>query len=398
MSYLVAVDRHSGKLLWSRQAQWGFLNRSGVCAGGGKVYCVDLITEKIYNKFQEAGRKLPSVPPTLYALDLKSGSEVWSFPLDVYVQNIVYSDKHDLLLAPCRNLKEWRDGKWVDLSIDIRRGKRNKNAAGKNASPARQRRPRGLGSSRSRLPFAAHRAGRSDHRPLGHSYDLLTGKRHLRVSPLTGKEEWWSFRKGGCNHLIACQNMVTWRCAYYDLAGQSGVKKLTGMDAGCSPTLIPAGGILNVANFGTHHKRNRMTAMALVHRPDNPLWTAYSTSREKQPVPTETEWIQKAGFNFGAPGDRFDSAGTLCCKYPRVTVVTSPISPKRCVGTAAHRTARRLPLQASWAPRKFRFPLPPEASLLARRAGVTRSGFTSCAERWRRADAEHLAGGQGRDQ
>ena len=264
MSHLIAIDRQSGKLNWQRAANWGFLNRSGICAGGGKVYCVDLITEKIHGKFAEAGRKFPDTPPTLYALDLKTGKEVWHFPLDVYVQNIVYSEAKDLLLAPCRNLKEWQKDKWVDLSIDIRRGKRNKNAAGKW---------RALQGKDGKVVWeAAEAAYHSPHIVLGeliidrwgNSYDLNTGQRHLRVSAKTGEPEQWSFKKSGCNHLIACEHLVTWRCAYYDLEQHESVR-LTGMDAGCSPTLIPAGGVLNIPNFGTHHKRNRMTAMALVH-------------------------------------------------------------------------------------------------------------------------------------
>ena len=310
MAYLLAVDRHTGELAWHRKAAWGFLNRSGVCAGNGKVFCVDLITETIRGKFEEAGRTPPQAPPMLYALDAKTGDVVWDYELDVYVQNIVYSADNDLLLAPCRNLKEWRDGKWADLAVDARRGKTGKNAAG------RMRALRGRDGEVvwdvSEAPY------HSPHIVLGdliidrrgHSYDLLTGERHLRVSPLTGQKETWSFRKGGCNHLVACENLVTWRTAYYDLAGQSGVKALTGMDAGCSPTLLPAGGVLNVSNFGTHHKRNRMTAMALVHRPDNVLWTAYSTSSEKLTAPSEPDWFQHVGFNFGAPGDHFSHDGT----------------------------------------------------------------------------------------
>lgn len=264
MAQLVAIDRHSGKLIWKREAQWGFLNRSGICVGGGNVYCVDLITEKVYGKFQEAGRKFPNVPPTLFALDLKTGNETWRFPLDVYVQNIAYSESKDLLLVPCRNLKEWRDGKWVDRSIDLRRGKRNKNAAGKW---------RALRGKDGEVAWeGADAAYHSPHILLGelvvdrwgYSYDLNTGKRHLRKSLESGQPEEWNFKKAGCNHLIACENLVTWRCAYYDLPSQKSVK-LIGMDAGCSPTLIPAGGVLNIPNFGTHHKRNRMTAMALVH-------------------------------------------------------------------------------------------------------------------------------------
>lgn len=305
MAYLLAVDRHTGKLAWHRKAAWGFLNRSGVCAGNGKVFCIDLVTEKIRAKFEEARRTPPQTPPMLYALDAKTGEVAWEYELDVYVQNIVYSADNDLLLAPCRNLKEWRDGKWANLALDARRGKTNKNSAG---------RMRALRGRDGKVVWEVGEAPyHSPHIVLGdliidrwgHSYDLLTGKRHLRVSPLTGQKETWSFRKGGCNHLVACENLVTWRTAYYDLAGQSGVKALKGMDAGCSPTLLPAGGVLNVSNFGTHHKRNRMTAMALVHRPDNTLWTAYSTSREKFASPSEPDWFQHVGFNFGAPGDHF---------------------------------------------------------------------------------------------
>lgn len=263
MSHLIAVNRHSGEVAWSRKSNWGFLNRSGICVGGGNVYCVDLITEKIHKKFQEAKRDFPDVPPTLHAFSVKTGEEQWQFPLDVYVQNIAYSESRDLLLAPCRNLKEWRDGKWVDLSIDLRRGKRNKNTAGKW---------RTLRGKDGKVVWeSAEAAYHSPHILLGdviidrwgYSYDLNTGKRHLRTLD-TGDQTEWNFKKSGCNHLIACENLVTWRCAYYDLTSHKSVK-LTGMDAGCSPTLIPAGGVLNVPNFGTHHKRNRMTAMALVH-------------------------------------------------------------------------------------------------------------------------------------
>lgn len=265
MSHLIALNRQTGKLLWNRQAQWGFLNRSGICVGGGKVYCVDLLTERICDKYKEAGRKSPSVPPTLYAFDLRTGQDAWQYPLDVYVSNIVYSESKDLLLAPCRQLKEWRDGKWEDLSFDIRRGKRDGNTAGK------WRALRGKDGS-----VAWEMAEAAYHTPhvmlgdllidrSGFTYDLNTGKRHLRVSPTSGKEEVWNFQKAGCNHLIACENLVTWRCGYYDLANHRS-KTLIGMDAGCSPTLIPAGGVLNIPNFGTHHKRNRMTAMTLIHR------------------------------------------------------------------------------------------------------------------------------------
>ena len=303
MKYLIALNRHDGKLIWSRKANRGFLNRSGFCLSEDQVFCVDLTTSKVHDKLTAAGRKFPDVPPTLYALELKTGQEVWSFPLDVYVQNIVYSSKYDLLFAPCRNLMLWENGKWVDKSIDARRGKRNKNAAGKM---------RALQGRDGKVVWeVADAAYHSPHIVLndlivdrwGFTYNVADGKRNQRTSPVTGGLENWSFRKSGCNHLVACENLVTWRCAYYDLKGKSGVLKLTGMDAGCAPTLLPAGGILNIPNFGTHHKRNRMTAMALIHRPDNLLWTQYHSTREKLTPDTATQLVKRIGYNFGAPGD-----------------------------------------------------------------------------------------------
>lgn len=310
MRYLVAVNRHTGKCLWSQQADWGYINRSGFAIGGGHVYAVDLLTSKIMKKFQEAGRKLPSTPPTVYAFDLKTGKKVWHYPLDVYAQNLVYSAKRDMLILPCRNLMEWDKGGWQDRSIDVRRGKRNKNAPGKmRAFQGRD------GKVIWEVTEAAYHTPQILLNDMiidrwGFTYNLSTGKRHERISPVTGESEIWSFRKSGCNHLVACENLVTWRCAVYDLANQSGVMKLTGMDAGCSPTLLPAGGLLNIPNFGTHHKRNRMTAMALIHRPQNELWTKYHTSREKKPT-KESNTIKRIGYNFGAPGDRIDENGTL---------------------------------------------------------------------------------------
>jgi len=47
----------------------------------------------------------------------------------------------------------------------------------------------------------------------------------------------------------------------------------------------------------------------MVHRPDNALWTEYNTSREKLAI--EPAAVRRAGFNFGAPGDRIAEDGTL---------------------------------------------------------------------------------------
>lgn len=310
MIRLIVIDRQTGKEVWSRKADWGFINRSGIAAGNGRVYCVDLLTKRVHGKFSEAGRADSKSKPMLHAFDLKTGKTLWRFPLSVYVQNIAYSRTRDLLLVPCRNLMEWRDGEWNDLSIDRRRGKRNKNAPGRmfalNAATGKPAWK--VEDSPYHTPHIVLGDLLIDR--WGFAYDLKTGRRHQRTSAVTGQREAWSFRKSGCNHLVACPNLITWRTAFYDLKNHSGTMKLLGMDAGCSPTLLPAGGVLNIPNFGTHHKRNRMTAMALVHTPENELWTLYRNTREKSKA-GKHRLLKRAGFNFGAQGDRVAKDGTV---------------------------------------------------------------------------------------
>lgn len=299
MAYLVAIDTTSGDILWTRKATWGFLNRSGVALSSTRVFAVDACNDTVMAKLREAGRELPQEPPSMLALDLKTGKQIWKRDMDVLVRGLVYSAPRDLLLAANRHYTPWKDGGWT---------KGLKGAAG---------RMRAIRGDDGETVWETDAAAFFDpHIVLDDliidrqavTYDLRTGKRHQRTSLLTGEPEEWSFQKGGCNHLIACDTMVTWRCAVYDLAGQGGTLPLTGMDAGCTPTLVPAGGLLNIPNFGTHHKRNRMTAMALVHVPENAAWTKYDMSQQKNAAPAP---IKKAGFNLGGPGDRVASDGTL---------------------------------------------------------------------------------------
>jgi hypothetical protein len=235
----------------------------------------------------------------MLALDLKTGKEIWQQDMDVLIRGLVYSAPRDLLLAANRHYTPWKDGGWV---------KGAKGVAG---------RMRAFKAADGETVWETDAAAFFDpHIVLddliidrqGVTYDLRTGARHRRTSPLTGEPEEWGFRKDGCNHLIACDTMVTWRCAVYDLAGQAGTLPLAGMDAGCTPTLVPAGGLLNIPNFGTHHKRNRMTAMALVHVPENTAWTRFEMAAQKNAAAAP---IKKAGFDLGAPGDRVAEDGTL---------------------------------------------------------------------------------------
>jgi outer membrane protein assembly factor BamB len=299
MDYLVAFDKTTGEILWTRKATWGFLNRSGVALSSTRVFAVDAYNDVVMAKLREAGRSLPQDPPSIIALDLKTGKQLWKREMDVLVRGLVYSAPRDLLIAANRHYTPWKDGGW---------------SKGLKGSPGRMRAMKGETGETAWETDAA--AFFDPHIVIddliidrqGVTYDLRTGARHRRTSPLSGVEEEWSFQKAGCNHLIACDTMVTWRCAVYDLAGQAGTLPLAGMDAGCTPTLVPAGGLLNIPNFGTHHKRNRMTAMALVHVSENTAWTRFDMAAQKNAAAAP---IKKAGFDLGAPGDRVAQDGTL---------------------------------------------------------------------------------------
>lgn len=302
MRYLLVLERPSGRLLWSRKAQLGFLNR-GMAIGRGTIFCLDTIARNTLEKFAAAGRRLPAAKPTLYALELASGKVKWQLEPEVLVYNLTYAANRDVLLVPCRNLVTWKDGRWA-AHEDL----------GRN-TPGRMW---GLRGSDGKVLWQVDEVPYYEpHLVIGdvffdrncYSFDLLTGRRNERPDPLTGVNAPWHFRKGGCNYLVGCPTLLTWRTGFYDLAGQSGSMTLEGMNCGCTPTMLPAGGVLNVPNFGTHHKRSRMTALALVHQPDNQLWTQYYSSREK--LTLQPAVVRRAGFNFGAPGDRQAEDGTL---------------------------------------------------------------------------------------
>jgi outer membrane protein assembly factor BamB len=305
MNHLVGLDRHSGRLLWSREAQWGFLNPA-IALGNDRAYVVDLITRSVMEKLAEAGRKFSAASPSLTALDLKTGRALWSHPLDIHVVSLTYSATRDVLLVPCRSLHVWRNGAWVEEK-PVSRFK-----AIRGAWPGMMRALQGRDGRQlwevNDAPYFEPHIVMDDLiiDRFANPYNLNDGQPALRVSAVTGQKEPWSFRKGGCNHLVASPNLATWRIAFYDLANHSGSMPLRGMDSGCTPSLLPAGGVLNVPNFGTHHKRNRMTALAMIHRPDNSLWASYSAGRAPEPAP-----VARAGYNLGAPGDRAADDGTL---------------------------------------------------------------------------------------
>jgi hypothetical protein len=136
-----------------------------------------------------------------------------------------------------------------------------------------------------------------------------------RVNPLTGEKEPRAIPKSyGCDGGVDYGNIFTMRSgtpAFYDKRLESGVCSISGPRSGCTNSIIPAGGVLNVPFFyeGCTCSYPLPVGLALVSMPQtHEQWSSWGPGR--------VENIQRVGINFGAPGDRMTENGTLWLDYP----------------------------------------------------------------------------------
>lgn len=140
-----------------------------------------------------------------------------------------------------------------------------------------------------------------------------------RINPLTGKTEPRTFPKTyGCDGGVDYGAFYTLRAgtpAFYDKTAESGTVFLSGPRSGCTNSIIPSGGLLNVPYFyeGCTCSYPLPTAMSLVAMPEShEQWSSWGAT-EIQP-----KSIQRIGLNFGAPGDRITRDKTLWLDFPSV--------------------------------------------------------------------------------
>jgi hypothetical protein len=117
--------------------------------------------------------------------------------------------------------------------------------------------------------------------------------------------------------------------AFYDKRVESGTIHVSGPRSGCTNSLIPANGLLNVPYFyeGCTCSYPLPVALALARRPaTHEQWATWG--------PGDASRIQRLGLNLGAPGDRMTEAGTLWLDHPvvggpspAIAVTTEPEKP-----------------------------------------------------------------------
>lgn len=144
-----------------------------------------------------------------------------------------------------------------------------------------------------------------------------------RVNPLTGLKEPRTFPKSyGCDGGIDYGYLYTMRsgtAAVYDKRTESGTFHISGPRSGCTNSVIPACGVLNVPYFyvGCTCSYPLPMGLAMVSMPaTHEQWTSFGDVEAPADGPRAA--VQRLGLNFGAPGDRVTDAGTLWLDYPSV--------------------------------------------------------------------------------
>lgn len=140
-----------------------------------------------------------------------------------------------------------------------------------------------------------------------------------RRNPLTGIVEGRAFLKTyGCDRTpVDYGHLVTMRsgtAAYYDKRLESGTVNVSGTRSGCRNSIVPACGVLSLPSWTGNCTCNYpvFTSLALAPMPDSfEQWSAWGGVAVEAP-------IERAGINFGAPGDRVDGGGTLWLDFPSV--------------------------------------------------------------------------------
>ena len=319
---IFALDARTGAPRWTHQA--GALMPSTITIGGGQVFFVDRKVTKaqqaqavkdVSHTEKPDRRGKPARPDVrlVVALDADTGRESWKRPQ--YVSDCVGISKGggeltmmyaDGILLLCG--QPWNGHFWKEFF----------------AGGFSRRSLIALSARSGSLVWSGRKGYRS--RPLivgdriiaePWAHDLQTGAEKLRVHPVTGAGTKWQISRPGhhCGNIVAsphalfCRSGVT---AYYDLEADSGTAHFGSQRPGCWINCIPANGVVMMPEASSGCVCPYALQCTIVFRPRGArrVWGMYSAAGAMTPV-------RRLAINFGAPGDRKDSAGRLWLAHPR---------------------------------------------------------------------------------
>ncbi len=294
---IIAFDRYTGDQRWRVDAVHGFLH-NGIAVGGGTMYCLDRLPLFLEDQLERRGIDPPD-NYRLIAIDVSTGQIRWEKHQDVFGSFLAYSAEDDILLQstrPSRDMTEGEDGARM-LAY----------------TGASGRKLWDTDTTYSSVPMLHNGRVVTQDGMLA----LHTGEPVMRVNPLTGIEEPWTWQRHyGCNYPIASEHLLTFRSAaagFYDFEHDGGTGNFGGFKSSCSSNLVAADGVLNAPDYTRtcSCSYQNQTSLAMVHMPESELWTfnAYTTGNAP---------VTRVGINIGAPGDRRADDGTLWLDYPSV--------------------------------------------------------------------------------
>ena len=293
--YIAVMNRHTGKLLWTAKARFGF-RHNAICAGNGKLFAIDRLSGAQVARRRDNGEAGVALPRAV-AFDLKTGQELWGDEAETFGTWLSYSERYDILVESGRVARD-------TLSDEPKGMRAYRGSDGKE-----------LWFEKNYVgPAMLH--GETILRGQG-ACELLTGKPVQRRDPITDElDEWAWTRNYGCNTPMASEHLMTFRsgaAGFFDLCHDGGTGNFGGFRSSCTNNLVVAGGVLCAPDYTrtcTCSYQNQ-TSICMVPMPDAEEWTFYGKAELKKHV-------KRVGLNFGAPGDRKANDGTLWLEYPSV--------------------------------------------------------------------------------
>jgi len=319
---LFAVEIDSGTVRWTRQA--GRPMETTLCLGGGRLFYVD---RDVTDQQREAGlagidpkkrvdyrgRPVPPDVRLVVALEAETGKPLWQRPQ--YVGDCVSISKGggELTAMTARGVlllcgQPWNGHFWKQFF----------------AGEFSRRSLIALSADDGRELWSGRKGYRSRPIIVGDviyaepwAYTLRTGEPQQRRHPVTGEYGRWQMARPGhhCGNIAGCPNALFFRSgstAYYDLAADYGTIHFGSQRPGCWINCIPACGVVLMpeASSGCVCPFSLHCTITFHHRRTNRVWGMASAEGPGQPV-------RHLAVNFGAPGDRRASDGTLWLAYPR---------------------------------------------------------------------------------
>jgi len=209
---IVAMNRHTGKVLWVFDSNLAF-RHNAIAIGAGKVFCIDRLPDPVVERMKRRG-ETPAGTATLTCLEARTGKVLWQTTKDVFGTWLGYSEEYDILLQAGRPSRDMLPDEPGDRMIAYR---------GKDGQVLWDKPHKYFG------PCLLHGdtviTQTISLGALGNAFSLLTGEQLMRKNPITGLEIPWQFgRNYGCNTVVGSEHLITFRSAaagYYDLIGDA---------------------------------------------------------------------------------------------------------------------------------------------------------------------------------